>query len=182
MNDTHTQSPTLHGILLDIYHTGVLLMGPSGIGKSELGLELISRGHHLVADDAPEFRRCAGNWVEGYCPEILKNYIEIRDLGILDVRTLYGDTAIQASTRLQLIVNLAEMNSVHTEHLDRLVGSFHHHNVLGVDIAALTLGVSPTRNLSVLVETAVRHYRIKRGGYDPAQAFIERQQQLLEQK
>lgn len=168
---------TLHGVFIEVLGVGVLLTGGSGVGKSELALDLIARGHRLIADDAPEFTRVAPELVMGACPEPLGDFLEVRGLGILNVRMMYGDNAVKRAKYLGLIVNLMEQPGVANE-LDRLTGVLHEHDVLGVKVPEVPLYVDPVRNLAVLVEAAVRQHLLRRRGYDGGEDLAARQQAL----
>jgi len=169
---------TLHGVFMEVMGTGVLITGPSSIGKSELALELLTRGHRLIADDAAEFARIAPDVLNGTCPEMLRDFIEVRGLGILNVRAMFGASSIKQDRNLRLIIVLQEMREA-TE-MDRLHGSRRMRAILGVEIPEITIPVGPGRNLAVLVETAVRNHILHMKGYDAGQAFIDRQKQRLE--
>ncbi len=173
----------LHGVFMEVMTIGVLLTGPSGIGKSELALELIARGHsRLVADDAPKFSRIAPDIVRGSCPEILRDFLEVRGLGIINVRKLYGDSSIKNEKYLRLIIQLERMDEDKLMQLDRLEGSYRTRRVLDVDIPEITLPVAPGRNLAVLLECAVRNHVLRAGGYNASEEFVEKQQSLINQK
>lgn len=169
---------TLHGVFMEVMGTGVLITGSSSIGKSELALELLSRGHRLIADDATEFARMAPDILNGTCPEMLRDFLEVRGLGILNVRAMFGDSAIKRNRNLRLIINLQEMEEA--EEMDRLHGSRRMHTIQEVAIPEITLPVGPGRNLAVLLEAAVRNHILNTKGYDASQAFIERQKRRLE--
>jgi HPr kinase/phosphorylase len=169
---------TLHGVFMEVMGTGVLITGASSIGKSELALELLTRGHRLVADDVIEFSRIAPDVLNGACPEMLRDFLEVRGLGILNVRAMFGASAIKQDRNLRLIIVLQEMRDA--AEMDRLHGSRRRRTILGVEIPEITLPVGPGRNLSVLVEAAVRNHILCMKGYDASQAFIERQKQRLE--
>lgn len=167
---------TLHGVLLEVYSMGVLLTGDSGIGKSELALELVSRGHRLVADDCPEFTQIAPDMIDGSCPETVRDVLEVRGLGVLNIRHMFGDTAVKANKYLRLILHLAHQRSdADTPPDNRLSGDTSQRRVLGVDIPQITIPVGPGRNLAVLVEAAVRNFALKNKGVDAAKIFIDRQ-------
>jgi HPr kinase/phosphorylase len=170
----------LHGVFLEVISLGVLITGDSSIGKSELALELISRGHRLIADDAPEFVRITPDIVSGHAPPILQDLLEVRGLGILNIREMYGDGAIKHSKYLRLIINLVE--STADEELDRMSTRSKMREVLGVDVVEITLPIAPGRNLAVMVEAAALDYLLKSRGYDASQEFIERQNTLIEKK
>jgi HPr kinase/phosphorylase len=176
-----SQRVTLHGVFMDVLGTGVLIMGDSGTGKSELALELISRGHRLVADDAPEFTKLTPTIVNGTCPLNLTSFLEVRGLGILNVQTLFGDSAVKSAKYLRLIVHLVPVSAEQLQNMDRLHGDYRCRKVLGVDIPEIRLPVAPGRNLAVLLECAVRNHKLKMQGYDAAADFIARHQRILEQ-
>ncbi len=172
----------VHGVFLDIHGLGVLLTGDSGVGKSELALELISRSHCLIADDAIEFSQQDPGEVLGTCPEALRDFLEVRGLGVLNIRAMYGDGVIQTSKNLCLIVHLERMAPEKIQQVDRLEGCYGHQHILGTEIPMVTLPVASGRNLAVLVEAAVRHHILLRKGYNASEAFIARQQQILHQQ
>jgi len=169
---------TLHGVFMEVMGTGVLITGVSSIGKSELALELLTRGHRLIADDAAEFARIAPDLLNGTCPEMLRDFIEVRGLGILNVRAMFGASAIKHNRNLRLVIVLQEMGEAAA--MDRLHGSRRMRTIMEVEIPEITLPVGPGRNLAVLVEAAVRNHILNVKGYDASQAFIERQKQRLE--
>ena len=171
---------TLHGVFLEVNGIGILLTGESGVGKSELALELITRGHRLIADDAPEFSRVAPDTLSGECPEQLKDFLEVRGLGILNIRAMFGDNTIKNNKYLRLIMHLEEMSEIQLQQIDRLRGSHQLQNILGVDVEQITIPVAPGRNLAVLVEIAVRNHILSYKGYNAAESFIQRQQQFIE--
>lgn len=168
---------TLHGVFIEVLGVGVLLTGASGVGKSELALDLIARGHRLIADDAPEFTRVTPDLVMGACPEPLGDFLEVRGLGILNVRMMYGDNAVKHAKYLGLIVNLLEEHGAASD-LDRLTGVLREREVLGVKVPEVPLYVDPVRNLAVLVEAAVRQHLLRRRGYDGGEDLAARQQAL----
>lgn len=170
---------TLHGVFLEVLGMGVLITGDPGVGKSELALELISKGNRLIADDAPEFSRIAPDVVSGQCPEILQDVLEVRGLGILDIRAMFGDNAIKKQKYLRLIVHLKAMNEQQIAKMPRLPSEQAVRDILSVQIPRVTIPVAPGRNLAILVEAAVRNHLLKRNGYDATKAFIEHQQSLL---
>jgi HPr kinase/phosphorylase len=170
---------TLHGVFMEVMGTGVLITGESSIGKSELALELLTRGHRLIADDATEFARIAPDTLNGTCPEMLRDFLEVRGLGILNVRAMFGDSAIKQSRNLRLIIVLQDIQEA--AGLDRLYGSRQLRTIQDVEIPEVTLPVGPGRNLAVLLEAAVRNHILISKGYDASEAFIERQKQHLEQ-
>ena len=169
---------TLHGVFMEVMGTGVLITGDSSVGKSELALELITRGHRLIADDAPEFARITPDTLLGSCPEMLRDFLEVRGLGILNVRAMFGASAIKENRNLRLIIVLQEIDDA--GQIDRLHGSRRLRSIHGIDIPEITLPVAPGRNLAVLLEAAVRNHILILNGYDGSQSFIERQKERLE--
>lgn len=165
-------STTMHGVFMDVLGLGVLIIGDSGLGKSELALELISRGHGLVADDAVELSRIAPNLIEGHCPALLQNLLEVRGLGLLDIRTIFGETSVRRKMRLKLIVQLVRLNA---DAFERLPVQDLTQDILGIPIRRVMLQVAPGRNLAVLVEAAVRNTILTLRGIDTMGEFIERQ-------
>jgi HPr kinase/phosphorylase len=172
---------TLHGVFMEVYSIGLLITGDSGSGKSELALELITRGHRLIADDAPEFTQIAPDVLDGTCPELLQDCLEVRGLGVLNVREMFGDTSIKRNKYLRLIVHLAPWGSQDSSNggLERLYGDASTREVLDVRVPQLTIPVAPGRNLAVLVEAAARSYILKSKGIDPAKTFVDRQAHQL---
>ena len=173
-------SKIMHGVFMEVMGIGVLLTGPSGIGKSELALELISRGHRLIADDAPEFRRSAPETIRGRCPPILKDFLEVRGLGILNVRAMFGDTSIVETKRLRLIVHIDTITDNIAWETDRIGGSQRKKAILGVEIPEVKIPVAPGRNVAVIIEAAVRNHVLFLNGYNAADDFIQRQQKLID--
>ena len=173
------ETTTLHGVFMDVLGIGVLLTGDSGVGKSELGLELISRGHGLVADDVVEVSRIAPDALEGRCPELLRNFIEVRGLGLLNIRTVFGETACRRKMRLRLITHL-QRPQAGVPQAARLPLDAQEEMILGVPIRKVTIPVAAGRNLAVLVETAVRSTILKLRGIDCMQEFLDRQQLALD--
>ena len=174
-----SEKTTLHGVFLEVLGMGVLLTGDPAVGKSELALDLITRGSRLVADDAPEFTRIAPDIISGNCPPLLREFLEVRGLGILNIRAMFGDSAIKRSKYLRLIVHLKRMSADQISGMDRLSGAHADRDVLGVSIPQVTVPVAPGRNLAVLVESAVRNHLLRLKGYDAAEVLIERQQQAI---
>lgn len=178
-----TQSSiSLHGVYMDIFGVGVFLTGSSGIGKSEIALGLISRGHRLIADDSAEFylQDNAGRpEVIGRCHEILKNFLEVRGLGIINIKEMFGENAIKDNVVLQLVTHLTDLSDEDIKNSDRLHGMHSKMTLLGLEVARVVIPVAAGRNLSVLIETAVRNHRLRLKGYDAAQDFIFRQHEFL---
>jgi HPr kinase/phosphorylase len=173
------ETVTLHGVFMDVLGIGVLVTGDSGVGKSELGLELITRGHGLVADDVVEVSRIAPDALEGRCPELLRDFIEVRGLGLLNIRTVFGETACRRKMRLKLIVHLQRPNAGLPE-MQRLPLDALTENVLGVPVRKVVLPVAAGRNLAVLLEAAVRSTILLLRDIDSMEEFLNRQQQALE--
>lgn len=169
-----------HGVLMDVLGMGVLITGDSGAGKSELGLELISRGHGLVADDVVEISRIAANTLEGRCPALLKDFLEVRGLGLLNIRTIFGETAVRPKMKLKLIAHLARPASGPAELVGRLPLEELSEEILGVTVRKVIIPVAAGRNLAVLLEAAVRNYVLKLRGIDSNAEFSERQRRAME--
>jgi HPr kinase/phosphorylase len=170
----------LHGVLMDVLGIGVFITGDSGAGKSELALELISRGHGLVADDIVEFSRIAPNVLEGRCPELLQDVIEVRGLGILNIRTIFGETACRRKMKLKLVVHLQRRQPGQEDPL-RLSHDAEEQLILGIPVRRAILPVAAGRNLAVLLEAAVRSTILLLRGIDSTQEFIDRQRRAMEE-
>ncbi|CAN5228023.1 HPr(Ser) kinase/phosphatase [soil metagenome] len=171
---------SMHGVFMEIFSIGVLITGESGAGKSELALELISRGHRLVADDAPEFTQIAPDVLDGTCPDMLQDMLEVRGLGVMNIRQMFGDTAVKRNKYLRLIVHLVKAVEANAGAMARLTGeSPSPARVLDLDIPVFQLPVAAGRNLAVLTEAAVRLHMLRVKGLDPAAAFLARHATLL---
>ncbi|MDX1496324.1 MAG: HPr(Ser) kinase/phosphatase [Salinisphaeraceae bacterium] len=170
---------TMHGVMLEILGIGVLITGISGIGKSELALELINRGHRLGADDAPEIFRTAPDTVSGRSPALLRNFLSVRGLGILDIRAMFGQSAVRQQKKLELIVHLQPAHESNLPAGDRLAGSRSQLEILEVIIPQITLPVVAGHNLAVLVEAACRDHMLRAQGYAADQAFAQRQAAMM---
>jgi len=168
---------TRHGVLLDVLGMGVLLTGDSGVGKSELALELITRGSGLVADDVVELYHIAPETLEGRSPELLRDFLEVRGLGMLNIRTIFGETSVRVRKNLKLIVQLEKPVGGIIPGLERLPLTASFEEILDVRIRKVVLPVAAGRNLAVLVEAAVRNYVLQLRGIDSTQDFIRRQEQ-----
>ncbi len=169
---------TRHGVFMDILGLGVLLTGESGLGKSELGLELISRGHGLVADDAVDLYRMSQTALEGRCPELLINLLEVRGIGLLDIKSIFGETAVRRKMRLKLIVHLVRKDTMERE-FERLPYEPLYENILEVPVRKAVIAVDAGRNLAVLVEAAVRNTILQLRGIDTYKEFVERHQKAM---
>ena len=169
---------SLHGVFMDVLGLGVMITGDSGTGKSELALELISRGHGLVADDVVELSRIAPTVLEGRAPELLKDFIEVRGLGILNIRTIFGETACRRKMRLKLICHLERRRPGQGDPL-RLPDVLGVEEILGVQVRSVTLPIAAGRNIAVLLEAAARSTILQLRGIDSMQEFIERQRAAL---
>jgi HPr kinase/phosphorylase len=170
----------LHGVLLDLYGLGVLIEGSSGIGKSECALDLITRGHRLVSDDVIEVHRISSDRLNGSAPELLREHLEIRGLGIINIRDLFGVSAISGATKLDLSIRLERWEDAGD--VDRLGIDARSIDILGVTIPQVLIPVSPGRNLGTLVETAVRVQLLRLRGYDAAQEFVDRHTEMVKEK
>lgn len=171
---------TLHGVFMEVMGTGVLITGESGIGKSELALELISRKHRLIADDAPEFTRIAPQLLLGSCPVMLSDFLEVRGLGVLNIREMYGDNALKTNKYLRLIIRLQRMDIEDRQRIDRLYGTRATRKILEVEIPEFILPVATGRNLAVMVEAAVQNQILLENGHDASEEFIQRQRDFLD--
>jgi len=170
---------TRHGVFMDILGVGVLITGESGLGKSELGLELISRGHGLVADDAVDLYRVAQTALDGRCPDLLMNLLEVRGIGLLDIKAIFGETAVRRKMRLKLIVHLVRKETLERE-FERLPYEPLYETVLDVPVRKAVIAVDAGRNLAVLVEAAVRNTILQLRGIDTYKEFIERHRIAME--
>ena len=174
------ETTELHGVFMDVLGLGVLITGESGVGKSELGLELISRGHGLVADDVVEVSRIAAGALEGRCPPMLMDFIEVRGLGLLNIRTIFGETAVRRKMKLRLVAHLARPSPGQGDPTERLPLAELSAEILGVTVRKVNIPVAAGRNLAVLVEAAVRNEILKLRGIDPTAEFLARQATHME--
>ena len=163
---------TRHGVLVEVYGEGILLLGDSGVGKSETAIELLKRGHRLIADDAVEIKKVSATTLVGRAPEIIRHYVELRGVGIVDVRRLFGMGAVKESEKVDLVINLEEWDN--NKMYDRLGLDEQTTNILGIDVPSITIPVSSGRNLSVVIEVAAMNNRQKRMGYNTAKEFNKR--------
>ena len=174
------ETTELHGVFMDVLGLGVLITGESGVGKSELGLELISRGHGLVADDVVEVSRISTGALEGRCPPLLKDFIEVRGLGVLNIRTIFGETAVRRKMKLRLVAHLARLPATTRDPTERLPLAELSEEILGVTVRKVIIPVAAGRNLAVLVEAAVRNEILKLRGIDSMAEFLARQEQQMQ--
>jgi HPr kinase/phosphorylase len=173
---------TSHGVFLDVLGFGTLITGDSQIGKSELALELISRGAGLVADDVVELYQVGPETIQGRCPQLLRDFLEVRGIGVLNIKAIFGETAVRPRKTLRLIVHLERPTKEYFQGLDRLQTKSSTTNILGVEIPTVTLAVVAGRNLSVLAEAAVRHYILQTRGYDSTKDFLDRHEAAMREQ
>ena len=171
---------TMHGVFMDILGIGVLITGESGLGKSELGLELITRGNGLVADDAVDLYRINQTTIEGRCPALLQNLLEVRGIGLLDIRTIFGESAVRRNMRLRLIVHLVRSETMERDY-DRLPFEPLIQDVMGVPVQKAVIQVVAGRNMAVLVEAAVRNAILMMRGVNTYQDFVERHRRAMQE-
>ena len=180
LSQLFAERTTRHGVFMDILGLGVLLTGESGLGKSELGLELISRGHGLVADDAVDLYRISQTAIEGRCPELLINLLEVRGIGLLDIKAIFGETAVRRKMRLKLLVHLVRQETMERE-FERLPHEPLFEEILDVPVRKAVIAVDAGRNLAVLVEAAVRNTVLQLRGIDTYGDFVRRHQKAMDQ-
>lgn len=171
---------SMHGVFMDILGMGVMITGESGLGKSELGLELISRGHGLVADDAVDLDRINQTAIEGRCPDLLQNLLEVRGIGLLDIKAIFGETAVRRKMRLKMIVHLVRRETLERDY-ERIPYEPLTQDVLGVPVRKVIIQVEAGRNIAVLVEAAVRNAILQLRGINTYQEFVERHRRAMEQ-
>lgn len=179
LHDIFSEKEVVHGVFMEVLGTGMLITGESSVGKSELALALISRGHRLIADDAPEFTRTGPDILDGRSPGVLKDFMEVRGLGVLNIRDMYGDNALKLNKYLRLIIHLKRLSEKEYAQLDRLQGGREIRTIMGVDIPQILIPVAPGRNIAVLVEAAVRNHILSTSGNNATQKFIELQQHAI---
>lgn len=172
LNLSLAPSVTRHGVLVEVYGEGILLLGESGVGKSETAVELIKRGHRLVADDAVDIRRVSAKTLVGSSPEIIRHFIELRGIGIIDVKKIFGMGAVKNTENINLVINLEAWQ--HGKYYERLGLDKEVTNILGIDVPSLTIPVRPGRNLAVIIEIAAMNHRQQNMGYNAAEELNER--------
>lgn len=170
---------SMHGVFMDILGVGLMITGESGLGKSELGLELISRGHGLVADDAVDLYRINQTTIEGRCPDLLQNLLEVRGIGLLDIKAIFGETAVRRKMRLKLIVHLVRRETLENEY-ERIPYEPLTQDVLGIPVRKVVIQVVAGRNIAVLVEAAVRNVILQLRGIDTYKEFVDRHRQAMD--
>lgn len=173
------QSTSIHGVCLDVLGMGVIITGDSGSGKSELGLELISRGAGLVADDVVDLYRIGPDTLQARCPTLLRDFLEVRGLGVLNIRTIFGETSVRPNKNIRVVIHLASVRHVDQPPMERLPLNASVIEILGVKIAKVTIPVAPGRNLAVLVEAAVRNTVLQLRGVDSNRELAERQAKMI---
>ncbi len=168
---------TRHGVLVEVYGEGVLILGDSGIGKSETAIELIKRGHRLIADDAVEISRVSEKTLVGRAPQIIRYYMELRGIGIIDVRRIFGMGAVKETEKIELVVNLEHW--VSGKNYDRMGLEAEEYDILGIKVPSITVPVHPGRNLAAILEIAAMNFRLKRMGYNTAEEFNKQLEQSI---
>jgi HPr kinase/phosphorylase len=176
------ESTSQHGVFIEVQGFGVLIKGNPAIGKSELALELITRGHRLIADDIVDFFRISPERLEGRCPALLQDFLEVRGLGILNIRALFGDNSVKPTKPLDLIIQLELADTLSPQQLDRLNVKMQHEKILDVDIAKVVIPIAAGRNIAVLVEVAVRNHILLMRGVNATQQFTKRQKLLMQKE
>jgi HPr kinase/phosphorylase len=169
-----------HGVYIEVYSLGVFITGDSGVGKSELALALISHGHRLISDDVTRFARVSPDVIDGRSPGLICDFMEVRGLGVVNIRSMFGANALKLRKTLRLIVHMERLTKENSTSFDRLGNNIKTRNILGVDIPEVVLPVAPGRNLAVLVEAAARNHLLNLSGYNAAEDFIERQNRLIQ--
>ena len=163
---------SMHGVLVEVYGEGILILGESGVGKSETALEIVKRGNRLIADDQIEIRKVSETTLVGRAPEVIRHLIEIRGIGILDVKELYGVSSVKQQEAIDFVINLELWDEKKT--YDRLGLSDETTEILGIKVPSVTIPVGPGRNLAIIVEAAAINYRVKKMGYNAAQNLVSR--------
>ena len=163
---------SMHGVLVEVYGEGILILGESGVGKSETALEIVKRGNRLIADDQIEIRKVSETTLVGRAPDVIKHLIEIRGIGILDVKELYGVSSVKPQEAIDFVINLELWDEKKT--YDRLGLGDETTDILGIKVPSVTIPVGPGRNLAIIVEAAAINYRVKKMGYNAAQDLVSR--------
>lgn len=168
---------TRHGVLVDVYGVGVLLTGKSGVGKSEAALELIKRGHQLVADDVVDICRISDDTLVGTCPEIVRHFMEIRGIGLIDIRAMYGISAVAVTKSIDMVIDMEFWDE--SKSYDRLGLTEEFTDLLGVQLPILKIPVKPGRNMAIIIEVAARNHSLKKMGYDAAKEMFQRMNDMI---
>ncbi len=168
-----------YGVYIEVYSVGIFLTGDSGVGKSELALALIARGHRLISDDVTRFSKISPDAIDGRSPGLLTDFMEVRGLGIVNIRAMFGANSLRENKSLRLIINMVQLTQNNSNQFDRLGNTVDTRNMLGVDIPEVTLPVAPGRNLAVIVEAAARNHLLNINGYNAAEDFILRQRRAI---
>lgn len=174
------ETTSLHGVFIEVQGFGVLIKGNAAVGKSELALELITRGHRLVADDIVDFFKISPERIEGRCPALLQDFLEVRGLGILNIRALFGDNAVKPTKPLDLIIQLELADTLDPLKLDRLNAKTQHERVLEVEIPKVNIPIAAGRNIAVLLEVAVRNHMLLLRGINATKQLMQRQKQMMQ--
>ncbi|MFI3226687.1 MAG: HPr(Ser) kinase/phosphatase [Clostridia bacterium] len=177
LNGELAMRQTMHGVLVEVYGEGVLLLGNSGVGKSETAIELVKRGHRLVADDAVEIKRVSSSTLVGTAPEVIRHFIELRGIGIVDVRRIFGMGSVKVIEKIELVINLEPWED--GKHYDRLGMDSQYTNILGIDVPSLVVPVKPGRNLAVILEVAAMSNRHKKMGFNAAKDLSDRMEKAF---
>ena len=180
LNQALAEKTTEHGVYLEVYSIGTFITGESGVGKSELALSLISRGHRLISDDITEFSMISPGVIDGIHPGLSNDFMEVRGLGILNIRAMFGSNALRRNKTLRMIVNMVPFTVENSDRFDRLGQIQRTRSILGTEIPEMTLPVAQGRNLAVLVEAAARNHMLRMSGYNSAEDFIERQRLAIQ--
>lgn len=168
-----------HGVFIEVHSVGIFIMGDSGIGKSELALALIAKGHRLISDDVTRFTQIGPKVIDGHSPSLLTDFMEVRGLGIVNIRAMYGSNSVKRNKTLRLVIKLSKYTEENKHEFDRLGIEKTSHQILGIDIPMITLPIASGRNIAVLVETAARNHLLHMNGYNAPEDFIERQRQAI---
>ncbi len=168
-----------HGVFIEVHSVGIFIRGDSGIGKSELALALIAKGHRLIADDVTRFTQVGPNVLDGHSPGLLADFMEVRGLGIVNIRAMFGSNSVKRNKTLRLVIKLSKYTDENKHQFDRLGIEQQSHTILGIDVPEINLPIASGRNIAVLVETAARNHLLHMTGYNAPEDFIERQRQAI---